>query len=130
MQFEYYSFDVSVHADEDRKIEYVLRPDGGIRPGHFRSLTNPTTGESSVTTNASEGVRVVVHPIGIRNDDNLGVSDGSGIFILAVELVAKFAAQLDASKIEKLYVDVSSNVYATSEFSNVVYVGMCAFIRA
>jgi hypothetical protein len=133
MNFEYHSFKVEPYLEHGIQPVFVLK---SMEPAcTYHTLTDPATGESSVTSPNSEVVRIPVFGLVTsvpENADDLTrqTKHGSLLVGMGLETAIKFISCLNTSKpISRVVVIMSTNCHELEENKYRAYFGVTVEIK-
>ncbi len=132
MRFEYHSFEVEPFLKQG--IQPVFMFNGLNKTAQYYTLTDPNTGELTLTTGISDAVRVPVFALitaALGEDDSLKqLTHGSLLLNVGIETAMKFMTKLNNSKINRVIVVVATNCHELPNSRYRAYVGLTAEVEA
>jgi len=127
MEFEYHPFDVEPYLQQ--KVQPIFLISNPQPATKYYTLTNPVTGEFSVTTCNSDAIRVPVFGIATKPTTSAmqDMTHGSLLTSAGLEIAMQFMQQLPArTAVTRLQVFIANNCHELPDGSFRTYFGFVA----
>jgi hypothetical protein len=131
MQFEYHSFEVESYLKQGIQPVFMLSPLD--KTAKYHTLTNPETGEVTITTGISDAVRIPVFALVTSEPSNdlsfKKLTHGSLLTGLGFEIATKFVTKLTGGTIERVIVILATNCHELANHRYRAYLGVTVEIK-
>jgi hypothetical protein len=131
MQFEYHSFEVEPYLKQGNQPVFMLSELN--KTSKYYTLTDPTTGNATLTTGISDAVRIPIFAlITAEPNEDLNfkkLTHGSLLTGLGIETAMKFTAKLNGGIIEKVIVILATNCHELTNHRYRAYLGISVELR-
>ena len=126
MQFEYHSFEVEPYLKQGTQPVFMLSTLN--KTAKYYTLTNPETGEATLTTGISDAVRIPVFALITAEPNNdlsfKKLTHGSLLTGLGIETATKFVAKLTGGTVERVIVILATNCHELANHRYRTYLGI------